>query len=126
MKKYQQKFDRFVPDYKYNPETGYLEEFGKKDVQASIESFKESCLDVILDKYLNDDFSLKLGDFDVPEDDQVVDCSFSGDFMDLENEKNQLLDSIDELGGFDRFNQLLNDYELKIKENNDENKKEIE
>lgn len=49
-----EEFSQFVDDYIYNPVTNQLTVSPvKKDVQAYIESFADSSLDVALDKFLN-------------------------------------------------------------------------
>lgn len=93
-----QTFDRYVPDYKLViDDNGYqhLEEVGKRDLQAEIDSYKETCLDMILDKYLNDDFSLKLGtpNYD-PDDDDLLDLD-QDDIFDIATAQADILDDLE-------------------------------
>ena len=70
-----QTFDRYVDDYKLVvDDNGYqhLEVSGKRDLQAEIDSFSDTALDKILNKYLNDDFTIKAPDYSFDED-EVVD-----------------------------------------------------
>lgn len=59
-------FSQYIPEYKYNEKTGELKETGGKiDVQAMIQSYVDTCLSAVLDKFLPGNDLTAVGQNDV-------------------------------------------------------------
>lgn len=97
MSKFAQTFKPYKEEYVFDEKVNNIVVCGKIDIQKEVNSFMDLTLESLLDKYL-------VGGFDLPKEDfsyvDTNDLNFipEGDFFDMENERQDILDELEQLG----------------------------
>lgn len=97
-KKYFQIFSREVPKYQYNADNDNLEVVGVIDLQQEIDSYKDTSLEYILDRFLTPEMELKLQEDyfnNINEEEINID---NRDFFDRETERQELIEELENNG----------------------------
>ena len=128
-KKYSQTFSVEVPKYMYNSDTDSLKIVGVRNLQQEIESYRDTSLEYILDRFLTPEMELKLQDDyinNIYDEEINID---NRDFFERETERQNLIEEL-ELNGIKPNNikevekYLLEKYEKKEEVIEDEKKKD--
>ena len=97
-KKYSQTFSVEVPKYMYNSDTDSLKIVGVRNLQQEIESYRDTSLEYILDRFLTPEMELKLQDDyinNIYDEEINID---NRDFFERETERQNLIEEL-ELNG---------------------------
>lgn len=106
MSKYAQSFSKSKPEYSYDPVTKEIEPTGKViDIQAQIDSYLETRLESILDKFLNPQ-KVETADVVASKAELYDDIDTLAEILDTAEEYRQKYDMPDDYSAFDIYKKL--------------------
>lgn len=124
-KKFSQTFKVEVPKYVYNQDKDELEVVGVRNLQQEIDSYKDSSLEYILDRFLTPEMELKLQE-DYLENINEEEISIDNrDFFERETERQNLIEELESVGvNPNNINEVKNYLIEKFKKKEDVSKDE--